>query len=129
MIKILILGGGFGGVRCALDLEKKIKDRIQITLIDRNSYHLFLPSLYEVASTYEAPKDPFAVKMRETICIPYGEIFAGKNISFIQAEISAVDLKEKSVKTKGGKILPYDYLVIALGGQTADFGLSGVRES
>ena len=42
MIKILILGGGFGGVRCALDLEKKIKDRIQITLIDRNNYHLFL---------------------------------------------------------------------------------------
>ena len=128
MIKILILGGGFGGVRCALDLEKKIKDRIQITLIDRNSYHLFLPSLYEVASTYGAPKDPFAIKMRETVCIPYGKIFSGKNINFVQAEISAVDLKEKSIKTKGGEILSYDYLVIALGGQTADFGISGVRE-
>ena len=47
MTKIVILGGGFGGVRCALDLEKKLKDNVQVTLVDRNSYHLFLPSLYE----------------------------------------------------------------------------------
>ncbi len=128
MTKILILGGGFGGVRCALDIEEKFKDRIQITLIDKNSYHLFLPSLYEVASAYGATEDPFAVKMRKTICIPYGEIFAGKNINFIQAEISAVDLKAKSVRTRGDEILFYDYLVIALGSQTADFGIPGVRE-
>src|SRR3990167_10149319 len=128
MTKILILGGGFGGVRCALDLDKKFKEQAQITLVDRNSYHLFLPSLYEVAAIYETNKDPFTVKMRKTVCIPYKDIFAGKKINFIQAEISAVDLKEKSVKTKGGEILSYDYLVIALGGQTADFGISGVRE-
>ncbi len=128
MTKVLILGGGFGGVRCALDLDKRFKGQIQITLIDKNSYHLFLPALYEVASAYGATQDPFAVKMRKTICIPYGEIFAGKNISFIQAEIATVDLKTKNVKTKGGEDLFYDYLVIALGSQTADFGIPGVRE-
>ncbi len=127
MTKILILGGGFGGVRCALDLDKKFKGQIEITLVDRNSYHLFLPSLYEVASAYGANPpiggDPFAVKMRKTICIPYGNIFAGKNIDFIQAEISTVDLKTRNIRTKGGEILFYDYLEIALGSQTADFGI------
>lgn len=137
MIKILILGGGFGGVRTALGLSRKLKGQAQITLVDRNSYHLFLPSLYEVASVYgtnlpSAPtggdKDPFAVKIRKTVCISYKEIFAGKNVDFIQAKIFAVDLKEKNVKTKGGEVLLYDYLVIALGSQTADFGIIGVRE-
>src|SRR3989338_10715244 len=122
MKKILILGGGFGGVRCALDLDKKFKGQVQITLIDKNSYHLFLPSLYEVASVYEknplSNEDPFAVKMRKTVCIPYGEIFEGKNINFVQAEIIEVDLKTMKVKTKGGEVLAYDYLVIALGSQT-----------
>src|SRR3989344_217076 len=132
MKKILILGGGFGGVRCALDLDKKFKGQVQITLVDKNSYHLFLPSLYEVASVYEknplSSEDPFAVKIRKTVCIPYGEIFSGKNINFIQAEVSDVDLKTKNVRTKGGEVLAYDYLVIALGSQTADFGIPGVSE-
>ncbi len=128
MTKILILGGGFGGIRCALNLEKKLKGQAQIILIDKNSYHLFTPSLYEVASAYEPKTDPFAVKLRKTVCIPYGEIFAGKNVGFIQAEILAVDLKTKTVETKGGEILSYDYLVIGLGSQTADFGIIGVSE-
>ena len=132
MIKVLILGGGFGGIRCALDLGKKLRGQAQITLIDRNGYHLFLPSLYEVASICglnpPAGEDLFAVKIRETICIPYGKIFSEKNINFIQAEISTVDLKSKSIRTKGDEVLPYDYLVIALGSQTADFGILGVRE-
>src|SRR3989338_10816142 len=128
MIKVLILGGGFGGIRCALDLEKKLKRQIEITLIDINSYHLFLPSLYEVAAVYGKDKDPFAVKMRKTVCISYKEIFDDKNINFIQAEIAEVDLKIMNVKTRGGEVLGYDYLVIALGSQTADFGIPGVGE-
>ena len=135
MKKILILGGGFGGVRCALDLDKKFThstgsgqdSQVQITLVDKNSYHLFLPALYEVASAYGVRRDPFSVKMRKTICIPIKEIFIGKNIGFVQAEVSMVDLKTKIVRTKGGEVLSYDYLVIALGSQTADFGIPGVR--
>lgn len=136
MLKILILGGGFGGVRCVLDLEKKFTSstdskqdgQVQITLVDRNSYHLFLPYLYEVASAYDVDGGPFKVKMRKTICVSFADIFDGKNISFIQAEISGVDLKTQSVRTKGGEVLFYDYLVIALGSQTADFGIPGVGE-
>ena len=56
------------------------------------------------------------------------EIFAEKNINFVQAEISVVDLKEKNIRTMGGEVLSYDYLVIALGSQTADFGIIGIAE-
>lgn len=128
MLKVLILGGGFGGIRCSLDLAKKFKGQVQVTLVDKNSFHLFLPSLYEVASVFGVKEDSFTVKMRKTVCIPYKDIFAGKNIDFVQAEISAVDLKVRSVRTKGGEVLFYNYLVIALGSQTADFGIPGVGE-
>ncbi len=136
MTKILILGGGFGGIRAALDLGKKLTrstgsgqdGQAQITLIDKNSYHLFLPSLYEVAAIYGADDDPFSVKMRKTVCIPYEDVFFGKGVRFNQAEISNVDLKTKNVATKGGEVLGYDYLVIALGSESADFGIPGVKE-
>jgi len=152
--KILILGGGFGGIRCALDLSKKIGSEAEITLIDKKSYHLFVPALYEVASAYGVKKDSFAVRLKKTICIPYSDIFEDKKINphthfgqflkniflpwqkskvsvgvnFIQAEVFNIDLENKKVVTRGGEILDYDYLVIALGGQAADFGISGVRD-
>ena len=136
MTKILILGGGFGGIRTALDLKKKLDKDTEITLIDKKSFHLFIPSLYEVASAYGVKKDPFAVRLKKTICIPYSDIFSAKggpasgrgNINFIQAEISSIDVGNKKVATGGGEILNYDYLVIALGSKAADFGVPGVKE-
>ena len=128
MIKILILGGGFGGIRCALDLSKKIGDKAKTTLIDKNSYHLFAPALYEVASAYGVKKDPFAVRIKKTIRIPYSDIFENKKINFIQAEVTVIDLANKKVVTSGGEILDYDYLVIALGSQAADLDIPGVKE-
>jgi len=115
-------------VRCALDLERKIGNESAITLVDKKSYHLFVPALYEVASAYGVKRDPFAIRLKKTICIPYLDIFSGKKVNFIQAEVSAIDLENKKVATRGGEILGYDYLVIALGGQADDFDIPGVRE-
>lgn len=131
MIKILVLGGGFGGIRTALDLEKKFSKKsgeVEISLIDKNSYHLFTPLLYEVASVCGIAKDPFSVKLKKTISVPFGDIFGGENINFIQAEISKINLADRSVITGGGEAIKFDYLVLALGGQTADFGVNGVKE-
>ena len=133
MIKILILGGGFGGIRVALDLEKKLKKEIksgeaQITIIDKNSYHLFVTSLYEVASATGIKKDPFAIRLRKSVSLPYADIFENKDVNFVQAEIKEVDLENKLVVTNGGNKQEYDYLVIALGSQSADFGIPGVKE-
>jgi len=128
MVKILILGGGFGGIRCALDLEKKLRNEADITLIDRNSYHLFTPALYEVASAFGLKKDPFAVQLKKTVCISYADIFQNKHVNFIQAEITSVDLSGREVKISGDTILGYDYLVFALGSEYEDYGIPGVRE-
>ena len=129
MIKILILGGGFGGVRCALDLNKKFKNNdVEITLVDRNSYHLFVPALYEVASAYGIKKDPFAVQLRRTICMPYADIFNETKVNFIQANIAEINLTRKMARTGGDRIIAYDYLVIAVGSDTADYNISGVRD-
>jgi len=133
MIKILILGGGFGGIRTALDLERKLapnlsKGEAEITLVDKNGYHLFTPDIYEVASAYGIKRDPFAVQLKRTICIPYADIFAKKHINFIQAEITEVDLIGNKVKTGGGHTVEYDYLVFALGSEAADYNIPGVKE-
>lgn len=118
-------------MRAALDLEKlfsKKREEADITLIDKNSYHLFTPLLYEAASVCGIAKDPFSVKLKKTISVPFGDIFDGKNIRFIQAEALKIDLSGRLITTGGGENLPFDYLVLALGGQASDFGVRGVRE-
>lgn len=128
MLKILILGGGFGGIRVALDLNKKLQSEAEITLIDRNSYHLFIPAIYEVASAYGIKRDPFAIQLKKTICIPYTDIFEGTSVDFIQAEVDHVDIQNKKVKTRGDHIFEYDYLVLALGSEISTYDIPGVQE-
>jgi NADH dehydrogenase len=128
MKKILILGGGFGGIRCALDCARKLSAGATITLIDRKAYHTFTPALYEIASAYQPSDDPFALKLRKAVTIPYGDIFEGKKINFIQAEIASVDLNNSHVVLGGGTQIDFDYLVFSLGSQPADFGITGVYD-
>lgn len=145
MTRVVILGGGFGGVRCALDLARYAGKDLEVTLIDRNSYHLFTPALYEVASAAPIKGDnAFHLKLRRSITIPYSQIFAGKKVNIIQAEIASVDLFSKHVVLDGGlnpsgrpniplgnvlgERIAFDYCVLALGSQSSDFGISGVRE-
>lgn len=130
MIKIIILGGGFGGVRAALELEKRLRNNkeVQINLIDKKAYHAFIPAFYEIASAYGIKHDPFSVKLKKTVCIPYSDIFENKNINFIQAEIVNINVTRQMVQTKGGMVLDYDYLILAFGSETEDYGVPGVVE-
>ncbi len=129
MAKIVILGGGFGGVRTALDLNKKLRNTDnEITLIDRNGYHLFVPAIYEVAAAFGMKKDPYAMQLKRTVCMPYADIFAGTKVSYIQAEIEEINLLNQSVKLGGDKSVDYDYLVISLGSETADYNIPGIME-
>ncbi len=128
MKKIVILGGGFGGIRCALDCAKKLRGKAKVTLIDRNAYHSFTPALYEIASAYQPDDDPFALELRRAVAVPYKDIFKGKNIDFIQAEISSVDIRVSHIVLAGGGKLDFDYAVFALGAQAADFDIPGVYD-
>jgi len=127
-MKIVVLGGGFAGVRAALECSRRLQYKAHVVLIDRNSYHLFAPALYEVAAAYGVKKDPYATYLRKTITIPFKEIFEDQEVEFIQSDISQISLREKVITTGGGEEIPFDHLVIGLGSQASSFGIPGVTE-
>lgn len=121
MKNIVVAGAGFGGVRCALDLAFYLKNfsDYKIVVFDQNLYHLYTPSLYEVAT---------AEIQKRCVCLPYQHLFDGKQISFIHAKIDKIDAQEKIVKLVNGDRIPYEFLVLALGGTTDYFGISGLEK-
>ncbi len=111
--RILILGGGFGGVYTARNLEKRLRHvNVEITLVSRDNYFLMTPLLFEAGSGVLDPRHavtPIRRMLRRT--------------NFVEAEIEGVDAHRKVVITRhapdtGVTELPYDQLVIALGGVT-----------
>lgn len=127
---IVILGAGFGGLRCALTLEKllrkhKLQDTAEIILIDKNRYHTFIPSLYEVASASPNVSED-ALYHRANILIKH--LIRRKRITFIKAEISKINLEKKHVEFSDGAGQEFDYLVVALGSETHFYGIPGLKE-
>jgi len=108
--RVVIVGGGFGGLSAAKGLAGRDFD---VTLIDRNNHHLFQPLLYQVATAALSPAD---------IASPIRGILRGQqNAKVVLAEVSGVDLKRKQVLADGRRV-PYDYLILATGARHAYFG-------
>lgn len=108
--RILIIGGGFGGLRAARALRRSNAD---ITLLDRQNHHLFQPLLYQVATAALSPGN---------IATPLRTVFERqKNCSVFLADVQHIDLHRKRVTTARGTHYDYDYLVIAAGARTAYF--------
>ncbi|NNF08136.1 MAG: NAD(P)/FAD-dependent oxidoreductase [Candidatus Eisenbacteria bacterium] len=107
---VLILGGGFAGLKAARALAKS---QARITLVDRRNHHVFQPLLYQVATAALSPAD---------IAAPIRQVLRSqKNCNVILAEATGVDLKKKIVHFERGE-LEYDYLVIATGVTHSYFG-------
>lgn len=104
--KVVILGGGFGGLECARQLGNSGLD---VTVIDRRNHNLFQPLLYQVATAALSPAD-ISEPIRRTL---------GRypNIRVLLAEVSGVDTEVKAVTLVGGGSLPYDVLVVATGSE------------
>ena len=130
MKRIVILGGGFSGIATALEIRKHLSHKqAKIIVIDKNSYHLFTPSLYEVA-TSEEPKG--------NIAIPLTEILE-KHSEVIQAEVEKINTVKQVVHysslvpsaslDKKNSSLSYDFLVISLGSEPAYFHIQGLKEN
>lgn len=119
MRQVIILGGGFAGVSAALKLKKiLVHTDINITLIDRNSYHLLTPSLYEVATSEEPKKN---------IVIPYSQIFEN-NIKIVEGKVENIDTKNRLVHLFGKANYAYDFLIIALGSEPSYFDIEGLKK-
>lgn len=120
MKHIVVLGGGFAGIASIKTLLRQTNSHAtQITLIDKNSFHLFTPSLYEVATSEEPQKN---------IAIPFTEVF-GKRVHIVQGEILEVDTDKQTIKLKNQNQISFDYLVVALGSQPAYFHIPGLEEN
>ncbi len=113
--RVVILGGGFGGIATARALGKSA----DITIVDRHNFQTFLPLLYQV-STAGLAADHVAYPIRGAIRSFNGKFRMGSPIS--------VDHKNKTVKLDSSEVLPFDHLVVAVGSVTADFGTPGVEE-
>lgn len=108
--KIVIIGGGFGGLYAA---QRLARENFEVTIIDRRNFHLFQPLLYQVATGFLAPGD---------IAAPIRSVLASlKTARVIQDEVVDIDPTEKVVITSHSKI-PYDTLIVATGVTHAYFG-------
>lgn len=114
--RVVIVGGGLGGLRLAEDLYES---GMQVVLIDKNNFHQFPPLIYQIAS---AGIDP------SSISFPFRQIFRKrKDFYFRMAEARMVDSEKKILQTSIGKI-DYDYLVLAAGATTNFFGNKNIEE-
>src|SRR5512140_2566625 len=106
---VVIIGAGFGGLEAARRLANM---PVRITLIDRQNYHLFQPLLYQIAIAGLVPSQ---------IAYPVRTIFRRqKNLTFQMGEVTAIDFDARYVKMDGS-VIAYDYLILAVGGQTNFF--------
>lgn len=114
--RVVIVGGGLGGLRLVEDLYGS---GMQVVLIDKNNFHQFPPLIYQIAS---AGIDP------SSISFPFRQIFRKrKDFYFRMAEARMVDTEKKILQTSIGKI-DYDYLVLAAGATTNFFGNKNIEE-
>ena len=130
--KIVILGAGFGGLAAAFELGRKIKNGAlrdaEVTLIDRNKYHTYTPTLYESAATSKDTAD--YISLKSIVTMPVADMLQGLTIKFVQDEVIQLDIgRDASVHLKSGYIVRYDYLIIALGSVTNYFGIPGLEEN
>ncbi|MGB5981478.1 MAG: NAD(P)/FAD-dependent oxidoreductase [Nonlabens sp.] len=115
--RVVIVGGGFGGVTLS---RKLTKEKFQVVLLDRHNYHNFQPLMYQVATSGLEP---------DSIAFPLRGLNDSKtNFFFRMAEVESVEPVLKTLKTDKGEV-SFDYLVIATGSRTNYFGNEKIKEA
>jgi NADH dehydrogenase len=113
--KVVVLGGGFGGLTAARNLSKFA----DVIVVDRHNFQTFLPLLYQV-STAGLAADHVAYPIRGAL--------KKTGAKFCMASPIAIDHRNKEIKLDSSEVLSFDHLVVALGSATSDFGIPGVSE-
>lgn len=131
--RIVIIGAGVAGWGVARALRHAARDGdVEVVLIDRRPYHEFPPLLYEVATgTARGREGDCEQILASGVCVnlhAYDRVLVGKGIRFIADDVVAIDRRTRNVRLRGGEEVPFDGLVLALGAETAYYGIAGLRE-
>lgn len=118
MKDIVIVGGGFAGVACALTLARKQLSDTRIRLVSNRTHFEYHGALYRVI-TGRTPLE---------VCVPLSEIFESYDIEVVHDQITTIDVGTKFVRGKSESTYSYDYLVLALGGNISYYGIPGLAE-
>lgn len=113
--KVLIVGGNYAGLECALSLSSR---RYDVTVVDRTEQFEWLPNIHELISGYKRPQR--LQLQRRTLLNKQGH-------RFVCSEVTRLDPNQHRVHLKSGDVLRYDYLVVALGGVNNTFGIPGAE--
>ena len=122
MAKVLILGGGFGGVVAAERLAKELGDEHQITMVSRSRSFVFYPALVRLA---------FGKIAKEEVSFDLRRSMLSRRVNFVEAEVARVDPEARKVTIAHGDVeglLAYDYLIFALGRRLATERITGFFE-
>ena len=122
--RVVILGAGFGGLYCALELERRLPrdGSVEVTLVNRENFVLFTPMLHEVAAS-DLDLTHIVNPIRKLL----------RRVRFFEGDVEAIDLDGRTVRVSHGEghhhhDLPWDHLVLALGSVTNFFGMPGLAE-
>lgn len=111
---VVIVGGGFGGVKAALELSKN--ENVAVTLVSDHKDFRYYPSLYHTATG----------GLRAQSSIPLKDIIDDNPIEYVHGTAVTVDRNRKTIELKGGKEIRFDTLILALGVVTNYFGIKGL---
>jgi NADH dehydrogenase len=130
--RLVILGGGFAGLIVARKFVQSgfIKDKVDVTVIDRNDAHLYTPWLYEVSSgflSHQTTKEE-RCDLFVSASVPFEQAPGYEGVRFRKGSIKTVDPKTKTVHLDDGLTVQYDILLIALGAEPNYFGIPGLPE-
>lgn len=121
MKEVVVLGAGYAGLKTVVLLQKKLKNNVHITLVDRNNYHYEATDLHEAAA---------GTQSASRITYPISDVINPQITTFIQDEVVKIDPDKKTVKLAGHEeLLHYDYCVLGLGFVSETFGIPGAEEN
>lgn len=116
--RIVIVGGGFGGLEAAFSLKELLGPKADVTLVDRSAHHTFIPAIHEIISGKVSPRD---------IQVPFAAMLPPMGVIFVQDEVRALD-RERRVVATDGHAIPYDFVILAGGAENNFFAVPGAEE-
>lgn len=113
---VVIVGGGFGGIKAALDLAKD--SRLAVTLVSDKNYFQYFPSLYHTATGGRLAQSKLA----------FSDVFSEPNIDVVIGKVTNLDRQKAQIRLESGHTIHFDKLILALGVVTNYFGIKGLSE-